>query len=886
MYTQQYKESDFQLPVKVAGLTFRNPFFVSSGPTTMTIEQLRKIQEMGWGGASLKLTIDPTPYINRHPRYGYFPDMNFLSFTAERRIELDEACRLMAKGRKECPELILFSNITYSGDKGAEGWVNMAKKFEEAGAHANELNMCCPNMSYNLELSGKEDSGGPKTGASLGQNPEALKEIITAIKSTTSIPLFVKITPEGGRLPVVAKICLEAGADMVGSNSNRLAIPKLNLDDPTHSTYFLQKEIGMACMCGEWLHPLSKRDVYEIRRMVGPDPPLFATGGVSKWDHAIELFMSGADIIGISAGTLIYGFGLLPELISGVKQFIKEKGYKSPRDFRDIIIPAITAASDLTIYEGKSQHIDPHLAAPCRYACSAGVLAQDYVRAVARRDFKATFDIITLRDPMQAICAKICPAPCEDECTRGELDESIRIRDIKRFVIETAKKNNWIPKMEITLTRNEKVAIIGAGPAGLTAARDLALAGYKITIYEASDKAGGMLRTAIPEFRLSDEDVDYEVDNVKRLGVEFKMNMSLGKEIQLKDLQKQYDAVFLAIGASKGLMLGIEGEDAQDYYTALDFLHQIETGDIKNVGKNVMVIGAGDTGMDIARTAKRLGATNILVAEIMDKDDLRKSQEVIEAVEEGIQLLYLNSITQIIKKDNKVAGVKMHPYVLNKKNKGPGVPEPVKSTDYEVPIDMVINAVGQQVAIDLKDMGFKIGKRGVVITDTAKGKTNIKKVFAAGDVANGQGTIIEAVAQAKNAAASIDKLLANKAAVLKHLPKLTQVDKTKVLERKGNEPRKNRVSLDSAKPEKRLTGFNEFTRVLTESEAVKEAERCLACGCGTGCGICVDICKMFAWERDEDRVVLDDEKCVACGMCIWRCPNDNIEMEKTSKKPI
>ena len=162
------KYTDFDIPITVAGLKFRNPFYVSSGPTTMTIEQLERIDQCGWGGASLKLTIDPEPYINRRPRYGYYPEKNFLSFTAEKRLVLDELLKLIEQGRKRAKNLILFSNITYSGDKGIVGWVNVAKKCEEAGVHINELNMCCPNMSFNVDLTGV-DKGGPKTGASLGQ---------------------------------------------------------------------------------------------------------------------------------------------------------------------------------------------------------------------------------------------------------------------------------------------------------------------------------------------------------------------------------------------------------------------------------------------------------------------------------------------------------------------------------------------------------------------------------------------------------------------------------------------------------------------------------------------------------------------------------------------
>ena len=879
------KYTDFNIPVVIAGVKFRNPFYVSSGPTTMTIEQVERIQQCGWGGASLKLTIDPVPYINRRPRYGYYPNKNFLSFTAEKRLLLDELLELIEQGRKRAKDLVLFSNITYSGDKGLEGWVNMAKKCEEAGAHINELNMCCPNMSFNVELTG-EDTGGPKTGASLGKNEQAVAAIVKAIREETTIPLWVKITAEGSRQAHVAKVALDAGVDVCCANPNRLGVPPIDIENPTKSMYHLQKEIGMACMNGEWLKPLALRDMYEMRKMCGPDVTLAGTGGITTWQDAVEMMMCGADLIGICTATLVHGFGFMPEFIHGFKQYMKQNRYKHPRDMRDILVPAITSAPDLTIYPGNAHHIDCNLAAPCRYACPASVPAQDYVRAVARGDFRAAYDAIATREPMQAICAKICPAPCEDECTRGDLDEPVRIRDIKRFVMEVAKKNKWTPNVEKAAARKEKIAVVGSGPAGLSAARDLALAGYQVTVYEARDKAGGLLRTAIPEFRLTDKDINYEVNNVKRLGVEFRMNTALGKQVKLKQLQKEYNAVLLAVGADAGLKLGIKGEDADGYYTALDFLRQVEGGSIKRVGKNVMVIGAGDTGMDIARTARRLGAKNVLVAEIMDKDDLRKSTEVVEAVEEGVKLLYLNSVTGIVKRGRKVTGVKVHPYALGNKKDGSGLPEPVKGTDYQVAVDMVINAIGQRVPISLKNMGLKCGRRGVVVTNEATGKTNIKGVFAAGDVANQQGTIIEAVAQAKNAAAAIDKMLAKKAATLEPLPKLTQVDKIKVLQRNADVQRKGRVTLNLRKAEQRVRDFKDFTRVLTEAKAVEEAERCLACGCGTGCGICVDICKMFVWQRDVDKVVLDEDECVACGMCIWRCPNNNVEMTQTGTENL
>ena len=462
------KNTNFNIPVNVAGVKFRNPFYVSSGPTTMKIEQLERIAQCGWGGASLKLTIDPEPYINRRPRYGYYSEKNFLSFTAEKRLVLKDLLKLIELGRKRTPELVLFSNITYSGDKGIEGWVRMAKACENAGVHINELNMCCPNMSFNVEVSGA-DRGGPKTGASLGQNEQAIAEIVRAIKAETTIPLFVKITPEGGGQSRAGKAAIEAGADAVGGNANRLAVPPINLDNPTQSEYYLQKEVGMACMNGEWLKPLALRDVYEMRRLLGAKPMLTGTGGITTWRDAVEMMMCGADLIGICTATLVHGFGIMPEFIDGLRQYMKEKGYKKPRDMRDILVPAITSAPDLTIYEGHARMKDSSLAAPCTYACPNSVPAQGYVRKVAQEEFHEAYQLIMSRSPLQSICGKVCNHPCEEACTRGHKDEPIMIREIKRFVLEMAEKKGWQPRIlrDRGARKKDKVAVIGSGPAGL-----------------------------------------------------------------------------------------------------------------------------------------------------------------------------------------------------------------------------------------------------------------------------------------------------------------------------------------------------------------------------------------------------------------------------------
>jgi len=397
----EFAEQDYLMPFEVAGLKFRNQFVVASGPTTKNVGQLVEAERCGWGAASLKLAIEPPPYISLPPRYKWWKKQKYLAFSAETRLTLDEACRLAEEGRKNTKELILFANITYAGEKGMEGWIDVAKRCVDSGVHVIELNMCCPNMSFNLTVSG-EGGRTPQTGASLGQNAELVSMATEIIVNAVDVPVFVKLTPEGGRIGDVAAACFEKGASVVGTTANRLAIPDFNIDNPMKGPWRLQKEPAMACFSGNWIKPLALRDVFEMRKKSGRGACILGTGGIRNHVDAIQFMMCGADMIGICTETMLRGYDFLPGLIRKLKQFMDEHGYESYMDFRDKVADAITPADRFTIQSGHAV-VDHEVCTGCGRCVRIG-----HCYAVTIENEKA---IIVPSDCTGcSTCMDVCPA--------------------------------------------------------------------------------------------------------------------------------------------------------------------------------------------------------------------------------------------------------------------------------------------------------------------------------------------------------------------------------------------------------------------------------------------------------------------------------------------
>ncbi len=392
---------DIVMPIKAAGLTFKNPFIVASGPASKDVRQIVQAEQAGWGGVSIKLTIDPEPYINRRPRYRWLDDVGIHIFTLEERLNLEQGLKLVESGRKHTTNVILFANITYSGDKGLDGWSELAKKFEDAGAHAIEINFCCPNMSFNLDAVGQEKTDRPSTGASLGSNVEVVKMITRAIKENVNIPVFAKLTPEGGNIGAVAKGAVDAGADGVCGTANRLGLPPIDIYNPENIIYRLQRNTSLGCISGPWLKPLALRDVLQIRMAIGPDHTIIGAGGVQNFADAVEMGMVGADLIGICTEVMLKGFDILPKIMRDLREYLRETGRHSFADIRDCALPYFKTATELTMISGYA-HIIEENCTGCGLCARIG-----HCHAIEILDKKAV--VIQEECLGCSTCADVCP---------------------------------------------------------------------------------------------------------------------------------------------------------------------------------------------------------------------------------------------------------------------------------------------------------------------------------------------------------------------------------------------------------------------------------------------------------------------------------------------
>ena len=465
---------------------------------------------------------------------------------------------------------------------------------------------------------------------------------------------------------------------------------------------------------------------------------------------------------------------------------------------------------------------------PCENACPAGVNVPGYTSLVAEGRFIDAYNLIRQENPFPAVCGRICPRPCESKCRRGHIDEPVAICDIKRFVADYAHKREQPYTEDVVFPKNGKaVSIIGGGAAGLTCAHYLARIGYDVDVYESEERAGGVLAYGIPEYRLPKDVLQHEVELVQKEGVNIHLNTRVGQDIDFETIKENSDAVFIATGAPLPQRIGVPGENLQGVVHGISFLKKVNQCDEVATGEKVVVIGGGNTAIDSARTALRLGAKKVTLVYRRTQNMMTAFEnEIHEAIEEGVEIMELVQPTGFSGKGGRVTAVECMKMTLGEfDSSGRRVSVPLENETVILEADMVIPAISQQA--DLPFIPAKSIDRtpwGTFTVDTESMMTSVQGIFAGGDVVTGPDNAIHAIAVGKKAAIAIDKYLGgrgvlNKGQAIKIEPKY---DDDEIVELP-------RYPLDMLAVEKRKESFDEVVLGYHKLTAMAEAMRCLHC---------------------------------------------------------
>ena len=489
--------------------------------------------------------------------------------------------------------------------------------------------------------------------------------------------------------------------------------------------------------------------------------------------------------------------------------------------------------------------IDKRGLPPCRATCPGGVNAQGYIALISQGKFKEALEVLRKTMPFAGVCGRVCTHPCETECERGKVDEPIAIRSLKRFMADYELREGRERATPVEVTKKDKVAIIGSGPAGIACAYDLIRQGYPVTVFEAAPQAGGLLRYGIPEYRLPNKIVDEEIRFVEELGVEIKTNTPVKN---LEDILSQgYKVVFLATGAWASQKMDIPNEDAKGVIHALDFLKQVNSGVKVSLGQQVAVIGGGNAAVDAARVAKRLGAREVYIVYRRSRAEMPAiATEVEEAEREGIKLHILAAPIRVLTENDRVTGIECIRMELGEPDaSGRRRPIPIKGSEFNIGVDNVIMAIGQVVDKAMLPKELEYTNWGTVSVDPVTLQTNVKGVFAGGDAVSGPADVISAIAAGKEAAISIDRYL-RRVDLKEGGPTLRE--RVKEVSKEGVEIKPRHLMPVLGLGERQ--GFAEVELGFNEKTAIEEAKRCLNCGVCSECLACVKACEPEAINHD------------------------------------
>lgn len=504
---------------------------------------------------------------------------------------------------------------------------------------------------------------------------------------------------------------------------------------------------------------------------------------------------------------------------------------------------------------------------PCKASCPAHIAVQGYISMAAQGRYMDALKLIKQDNPFPAVCGSICNRRCEDACTRGRIDQPVAIDEIKKFIAaqELKEENRYIPPLKNFKPDlkgfEEKIAVIGAGPAGMSCAYYLANMGYPVTVFDKNPVPGGMLTLGIPSFRLERDVVNAEIDVLRQMGVEFKCGVEIGKDLSIQQLREEgFKGFYLAIGAQRSTPLGIHGEDLKGVYGGVEFLRDVNLGAAPAIGKRCAVIGGGNVAMDVCRTALRLGAEETYIIYRRSREELPADPaEVAEAMKEGVKFMFLSAPVRLNGTKGKLTGLKVELMELGEPDEN-GRRKPIGTGKFEtIKLDSVISAIGQQVDWGSLDIGdLRLGVRSLAMADPVTYQTAQSDIFVGGDVYTGPKFAIDAIAAGREGATSLHRFVhpGQSLTLGRNLRQFTELDKNNVA-----------VSMDSfdkgrrqgvIHDESKAVSFQDDRLIFTEEQVKKEAARCLGCGA----------------------TIVDEHQCIGCGLCTTKCEFDAIHLRR------
>lgn len=552
--------------------------------------------------------------------------------------------------------------------------------------------------------------------------------------------------------------------------------------------------------------------------------------------------------------------------------------------------PKLEAYRKIRLEQILSDH-NADCVAPCVMTCPANIDIQSYLRHAGNGNFQTAIRVIKESNPFPLVCGRVCPHPCEYQCRRQLVDSPVAINHVKRFLADwdVAQDEPWTPRKQAAT--GKRIAIVGAGPSGLSAAYYSAVNGHDVTVFERQHYAGGMMRYGIPEYRLPKDTLDKEIELIKDLGVKIMTKKTLGTHIRLEDLHKDFDAVYLAIGSWRATPLQIEGENLPGVWLGIQFLEQVTKQQDVHLGEDVVVIGGGNTAIDCARTALRLGAKSVKLVYRRTQEDMpAEHYEVEEALHEGVEMLFLTAPSRIVLENGKklLHCIKME--LGEPDRSGRRRPIPIEGSEVAFEADTIIGAIGQSTNTQFlyHDLPVKLNKWGDIEINGKTSQTSEFNIFAGGDCVTGPATVIQAVAAGRHAAEAMNSFLMKGYVKEQHIDYSCSRGSMEDIPKWEFEeiPKCARAKMPAISLDERVNNFREVELGLTEETARAEARRCLKCGCHVryDCDLRKEATAHHVefvqpvHERpyipiveDHSIIVRDHNKCISCGRCIAAC---------------